>query len=441
MSFATLTPKMKPLTARKSKIVCVLDIGSSKIACMIAKLKPADPSEVLPSRSHKVDVLGFGHAQSAGIKSGVVVNGDEAEKAIRRAVADAESQANEQVESVILAISAGRIAGASWQAAIELTGSRVEESDIYRLMEIASNHDLQEGRSLLHSLPSTYSLDNAQGITEPRGMIGKNLGVEMHIISTDSLIARNLMLLIERCHLNVEAIVASPFASGLSVLTDDEAEIGTVCLDFGAGTTTFAVFAGGRLIDAGGISVGGKHITSDIARGLSISFDDAERLKVLHGGVIATKSDEREMYRVKSIGQEDYDLPHSVSRAQLIDIIRPRIDEILELVLKRLEEMPILGESDKRVVITGGGSLLTGLADFTGQILQRHVRLGRPMGVTGLPAIAKSPAFSTLTGLAIYPQFAGLEHYELTAPQELMGKSGLLSTRLRKTWGWIKESF
>jgi cell division protein FtsA len=436
-AFIPLTPKMKPLGAKKSQKVCVLDIGSSKIACLIADLKPISASESLPSRSHTVTVLGFGMSQSLGIKSGVVVHPDEAEKAIRKAVSDAEQEADLQAESIIVSIGAGKPLASSWRAEITLSSDRVEDKDIYRLMEAASGHGVEEGRSILHSLPSSYTLDNMNNIIEPRGMIGKTLGVDMHMVTVDTNIARNLMLLIERCHLNVEAVVSAPYASGLSVLTDDEIGIGTVCLDFGAGVTGISIFSGGHLIDVASVPIGGRHITTDISRGLSLSFEEAERLKVLHGGVIAIKSDERESFNVRRVGQEVNDLPVLVSRAQLIEIIRPRVDEILEMISLKLQTMRHDGESNKRLVVTGGGALLTGLSDLTGQFLKRQVRLSRPMGVFGLPSQAKSPVFATLTGLALYPQFAGHEHFEISANKNLNGYNGFFS----KSWSWIKESF
>lgn len=435
---AGLTPKMKPLSAKKLRLICVLDIGTSKIACMIARLKPTDHSEALPSRSHKIEMLGFGHAQSKGIKSGVVHNMDEAEAAIRLAVSEAETQADMQAEGVILAVSSGRMNSEGWFASIKTSSGKVEDSDLYRLMQAASEHSVTDGRAVLHSLPAHFTLDKERGISEPRGMLGKQLGVDMHMITMDANAARNLMLCVERTHLTVEAMVAAPYASALATLTDDEAEIGTICIDFGAGTTTCSVYAEGRLIHADSLAIGGRHITTDLARGLSLKLSEAERVKVLHGGVVVCKSDERDILPIKTIGNDEHDLPAFITRADVIEIIRPRVDEILELVAQRLNALPDILASAKHVVITGGGAQLTGLAELTANALQRPVRLGRPMGVSGLPAKAKSAQFSALVGLTVYPQMAGLEHFEVQTPAyKMTGTNGYVA----RTFNWIKESF
>jgi cell division protein FtsA len=246
------------------------------------------------------------------------------------------------------------------------------------------------------------------------------------------------MLCIERCHLTVEALVAAPFASGLAVLTDDEAELGTVCLDMGAGTTTLSVFAGGHFVHADAVAVGSHHVTMDIARGLSTRLSDAERIKVLNGACFAAKSDERDIVNVPSISEDERDIPNSVSRAQIIRIIRPRIDEILEMVRDRLVAAGSAAEVGRRLVLTGGGAQLPGLADLAAQVFGRQVRVARPVGVTALPDSAKGPPFAAAVGLSVYPQIAGVEHFE---PQRRFlaatGTDGYFS----RVGRWIRDSF
>ena len=264
-----LTPKMKPISPRRSALVAALDVGSSKIACLIARLRPHPPQQTLTRRTHAVEVIGFGHTEARGMKGGGVVNLAQAEEAIRLAVDAAEQMASVEIESVVLSISAGRLASELFAADVDIAGSTVSEGDIARVLAAGSRHSLRDGRAVLHSLPVGYSIDGTDGIRDPRGMLGSRFGVDMHVATTDIAAARNLMLAIERGHLAVEAMVASPYVAGLAVLADDEADLGAAVVDLGAGTTTMAVFVNGRLVHLEGFALGGLHITMDIARGLN----------------------------------------------------------------------------------------------------------------------------------------------------------------------------
>jgi cell division protein FtsA len=241
MSAQYFTPRMKPLSVRKSAILCALDVGTSKIACLIARLMPAGQSDLLRGRTHNCRILGIGHQRSRGLKGGVVIDMDEAEKAIRLAVDSAERMAGVQVESVIVSISGGRIGSSFYGAKVRVGDNSVSESDVHRVLEAAASRTAQHGRAVLHSMPRSFALDGATGVRDPRGMIGEELGAQMHVVSIDSAPVRNLMLAVERCHLDVEAVVAAPYAAGLAALVDDEAEMGTAVIDFGGGTTSIAV--------------------------------------------------------------------------------------------------------------------------------------------------------------------------------------------------------
>jgi cell division protein FtsA len=221
----------------------------------------------------------------------------------------------------------------------------------------------------------------------------------MHVATTDIAAARNLMLAVERCHLSVEAMVASPYVAGLSSLADDEADLGAAVVDMGAGTTTMAVFIGGRFVHLDGFALGGQHVTTDIARGLNARIVDAERIKTLYGSVLAGGSDERDMITVPPINDDEREQTQFVSRATLVQIIKPRVEEILEMVRDRLATSVFAAEARGRVVLTGGASQLVGVAQMAHQILGRQVRLGRPIGLRGMPDAHSGPAFSTAAGL------------------------------------------
>jgi len=433
-----LTPKMKPVSPRRAAVVAGLDIGTSKIACLIAKLEPQGPQEALRRRSHGVRVLGFAHTAAAGMKAGAVVDLVEAEEMVRQAIDTAESMAGVQIESVVASLSGGRLGSERFIANIELTNGVVTSNEIARVLAAASRHSVRDGRAVLHSLPIGYRLDAASGIREPRGMLGHRFGVDMHMVTAEVATVRNLMLTVERCHLGVEAMVASPYVAGLAALADDEADLGAAVIDLGAGTTTFAVFSGGRFMHADGFALGGAHVTMDLARGLNTRIADAERIKAIYGSVLAGGSDERDMITVPPVGDDEREPPQFVSRAQLVRIIRPRVEEILEMVRDRLKASPFAAEPRARVVLTGGASQLSGIGELASRILKRPVRIGRPLGVAGLPEAARGPAFAVAAGLLVYPQAAHLEHFEPRRTRQLMTGTGGYMARVGQ---WLRESF
>jgi cell division protein FtsA len=433
-----VTPKMKPVPARRSVVVAALDVGSSKVVCLIGRLRPRGPQQVLTRRSHSVDVIGFGHTVARGTKAGTVVNLVQAEDAIRCAVDAAERMASVEIESVVLSISSGRPASELFAAEIEIVGSAVSENDIARVLAAGGRHSLRDGRAILHSLPVGYSIDGVNGVRDPRGMLGARFGVDMHVATTDVAAARNLMLAVERCHLDVEAMAASPYVAGLAVLADDEADLGAAVIDMGAGTTTIAAFQAGRLVHIDGFALGGHHVTMDLARGLNAGITDAERIKTLYGTVLSGGSDERDMITVPPLDEHEREQAQFVSRATLVSIIKPRVEEILEMVRDRLAACPIAADRRGHVVLTGGASQLNGLPELAARIIGRPVRLGRPLGIAGLPDAAKGPAFAVAAGLLVYPQAAHLEHFEARRKRQLMTGTGGYFARVGR---WLRESF
>jgi cell division protein FtsA len=432
-----VAPKMKPLSPKRSALVAALDLGTSKISCLIARLTPNAPQDVLRRRTHAIEVIGFSHTGARGMKAGNVVDLVEAEEAVRHAVDVAERAAHRQVEAVIVSQSAGRISSELFAASVDIAGPTVNDSDIARVLAAGSQRSLRQGRVVLHSLPIGFALDDARGIRDPRGMLGRHFGVDMHVVTADAAAVRNLMLTVERSLLAVEAMAASPYVGGLAVLADDEADHGAAVIDMGAGTTTLAVFSSGRFIHADGFALGGFHVTMDLARGLSTSIYDAERIKTLYGSVLAGGLDERDMITVPTVGVDERDPPQFVSRATLTRIIKPRVEEILEMVRDRLATSPFSAEPRARVVLTGGASQLTGLPELAARILGRPVRIGRPLGVSGLPEDAKGAAFAVAAGLLVYPQTAHHEHFEPRQTRHRTGTGGYI----RRVGRWLRESF
>jgi cell division protein FtsA len=424
-SWSHMTPKMRPLSSRKGAVMAVVDIGTVKTACVIARLEPTDPSEAGHGRTHRCRVLGIGHQRSRGMKGGVVVDMDEAERVVRSAIDAAERMAGLTIESVVLAMTGGRIGSQHFLAETGVGGRAIQDREI-------------DGRAVLHALPTAFRLDGRASVKEPRGMIADRLAVDMHVACVDAAPARNLMLAVERGHVEIEALVAAPYASGLAVLEADEAEMGVAVFDCGGGTTSAAIFAGGALQHIDAIAVGGQHVTMDLARGLSMRLDDAERLKGIAGSCIDEPGSERDMLTVPQVGSDDTSASAYIPRSHVTRIIRPRIEEILELLRDRIRQAGFGPMLNRSVVLTGGGSQLQGLTALSQGILSRQVRLGRPAAIKGMPESAKSPAFAATAGLLIYPQVAGLEFLGV-------GRGGLPATGtqgyLSRMGRWLRESF
>jgi len=436
---SSVLPRIKPLSTKRASVVTVLDIGSSKVVCMIGRLTPINASEILAGRSHKIEILGIGHQKSRGLKAGVISDMEAVENSVRLAVDAAERMAGVTVESLIVNVTAGRICSEVHSAIVHLGGHEITGTDLRKVVTAATRQSDLSERAILHSLPAGYILDGERGISDPMGMYGDVLGVEMHVLSAERAPLKNLELSINRAHLTVEQMVATPYASGLAALVSDEAEMGCAAIDMGGGTTTISVFVDGKLVHADAIAIGGQHVTMDLARGLSTRFDDAERLKVIHGSAAAQAGDDRDILTVPRFGDDDAEQPLQVPRGLVARIVRARVEETLELIRGRIQQSgygPIVG---KRIVLTGGASQLTGLVETSRRILARNVRVGRPLGVSGLPASAKGPAFSTAVGLMIYPQMAHLETHGIgeSGLQVMNGAGGRLATVGR----WLKESF
>jgi cell division protein FtsA len=425
---------MNPLPPKRSATIAVLDIGTRKVTCAIARLKPLR-GEAIDGRSHSIDVLGLGQVRASGIKAGAVADLARAEESVRQAVSLAEQMAGVEIASVVLALSGGRIGGESYSASVQLNGPSVEQHDISRVLDAASLHSIRDGRAVLHSLPVNFALDGNRGIREPRGMLANDLAVDLQVVTADLPALRNLVLCVERCHLTVEGVVAAPYAAGLAVLTGDEVELGATVIEFGAGTTTLAAFVGGHCVHVDGIALGGQHITTDLARGLSLRLSDAERLKILHGSVIGYTSDDHDMISVPAF-EGDIEAPDAVARSRIVAVTRPRAEEILELLRERMKEAGVFGEPSRQIVLTGAGAELTGLADLVSRMFGRTARVGKPFGVSGLKDWDAGPGLAVAAGLLVYPQYADREHFE--PRRRRAGEPGGYFIQMGR---WLRESF
>jgi cell division protein FtsA len=369
----------------------VLDIGSTKIACLIGRAES----------DGRLRALGFGWQKGRGVKSGGIVDLDEAEHAIRAAVGAAEDMADTRLKSVVVNLSCGQPESRLFNVQWPVDGRAVTTDDIRRVVREARSRALSEGRETIHSLPLGFATDETGGVTDPRGLFCEILTAQLHVIDASNAALRTLAACLSRCELDIAALVSAPMASGLSVLVGDERELGATVIDMGGGTTTMSVFAEGQVLHTAQLPLGGMHVTNDIARMLSTSVAHAERLKALYGNVQGSPDDERELLPVPQVGEDEHQIA-KIPRSLLISVIRPRLEEIFELVKDRLDTAGLGTAGGTRVVLTGGASQLGGVREMAAQMLERNVRLGKPGAMIGMPDSATAPNFATLVGLLAF---------------------------------------
>jgi cell division protein FtsA len=408
----------------RTGLIAALDIGTTKVCCLIAHALG----------DGAIRIVGIGHHASRGLRGGTVIDMDAAQNTILTAISAAEELAGDRIRDVIINVSGGDLASQSCSVETPVSGREINDSDMRQVLALGRAVEQPDDRNLLHCIPIGYKIDATRGIRDPRGMYANMLGVDMHIVSARTAPLRNVATCVERCHLDIEAIVAAPYASGLACLVEDEIDLGVTIVDMGGGTTTIAVFYNGEVVHIDSIPVGGKHVTSDIARGLATPLAHAERMKTLYGSTLPSPSDERELIDVPLIGEEQANHPNHVPRSLLNGIIRPRMEETFELVRSRLEMASMDRFAGRRLVLTGGASQLQGVRELAALVLEKQVRMGRPMRISGLPEATSGPAFSTGTGLlryAVEKSSDGRENAEAMPPEGAFNRIGQ----------WLRENF
>ncbi len=406
--------------------IAVLDIGTTKIVCLIATT----------AEDGSFAVTGVGHQLSKGVKSGVITDIAEAGTSITAAVHAAEQMAGVTIENVIVSANGTNLKSRHVSVELDVLADGVSDQDIADIIYEGCASLSGDDVGILHCFPSHYSLDNARHLRDPRGMIGKKLGADLQIITAREQYLKNVAQCIGRSHLNIADHVLASHASALSVLEKDEMDLGVTLIDMGGGTTSFSVFVGGRNIYSDSIPVGGNHVTSDIAQGLSTSLHHAERLKTLHGSAVNSVKDTEVMIDVPQLGErEDEDEPTTMPRAMLVGVIRPRMEEIFELIRGKLEAAGVDKIAGRRCVITGGASQMIAVSDLAERMLGKQVRKGKPMPIAGLAEAVSGPAFASVIGMLHYVHHRPWEEEILTAAQ---ARKGWLPERLLN---WIRENF
>ena len=420
-----MTKRERPQTPRHGTIAAI-DIGTTKIACFIAK----------HTDDGVLTVTGIGHQLSRGIKSGVITDIGEAGTSITAAVHAAEQMAGETIEDIIVSVNGTNLKSRNVSVELDVLADGVSDQDIADIIHegCASLHSTES--SIIHCFPAHYQLDGARGLRDPRGMIGKKLGAELQIITAREPYIRNLSQCLAKAHLNVSEYVMASHAAAMSVLEEDEMNLGVTLIDMGGGVTSFSVYVGGRNVYSDSIPVGGNHVTSDIAQGLSTSLHHAERLKTLHGSAINSVKDSEVMIDVPQLGErEEEDEPTTMPRAMLVGVIRPRMEEIFELIRGKLEASGVDKIAGRRCVLTGGASQMLGVGDLAAKMLGKQVRKGKPLPLPGLAEAVSGPAFSGVIGMLRYVNHRPWEEQILSAESS---RRRFLPERIVN---WFRENF
>lgn len=376
-------------------LVASLDLGASKIACFIMRPEGARQAD------RSIRVAGVGYVQSRGVRAGAIIDMEAASQAIAQAVERAEAMANVSIRGVRVSVPGAGCASHRVSAQVSLGLKPISDLDLNRAIASALAQVRFPNRRAIHLLPVSWSVDEQTGVRDPRGLNGRNLGLELLVVTIDENVFNNIVQCVAQAHLEVHAIVSAPLAAAVAALEEDEKELGCICIDMGASSTTLAVFMGGTLIHVDCLNVGGGHVTADIARGLSTTLAGAERLKTLHGSAIASSNEDRETVEAPPRGDDRGGAPIVVPRSILKGIIAPRVEEIFELLREKIKASGVHVEPGAGIVLTGGASQLAGVRELAIRVFDRPVRLGKTVRVPHLGDAAAGPSFAATAGVIL----------------------------------------
>ena len=378
---------------KKSRnIHTVIDIGNNKISCLIGTS--------VNSNDIQIKVLGFGQHASAGISNGLVVNMNQVANSIARAVEDAENMAGFPIKNVVCSLAGGRPITKVIRNKLKINNGKIIKSDLAKVLKINSSEQISNYK-LLSSTPIRFFIDNNIYVENPIGMNSDNLIADISYTYGDKAIMKNIVSAVELCHLSVEKFIISPQASGASTMVRDERKNGAIIIDLGEDITSIGVFINDKIVFSDSIPIGGIHITSDIVRGLGTKSEDAEKIKILYGSALSNETDEYTSIEIPIVSDEGEIINQQIPKAMLTAIIKPRIEETFELVKRRLNYFKRNSNFLNKVVLCGGGANLNNIREFASTFLETNVRIGRPIGLIGLPEIVQTPTFSCLAGLLI----------------------------------------
>ncbi len=407
------------IPAYRPGLVSALDIGSSKIACVIGRAEQG-----------RLKILGSALRESAGLRAGTVTSLELAEESIRDCVAAAENHADARIQNVLITVNCGQPVSVNSRAVMALDGALVSDAHLRALLGDGRARCQLADHEIIQSAPTAYVVDEARGVRNPSGMFCQRIGVAMHAVAVKPSPLQNLKLAVERCHLNVVGTLFSAYAAGLACLSEDERQIGATVIDMGGGCTAIAVFLEGHLVHADVVPLGGLAVTYDVSRGLSAPLSAAERVKTLFGAALGDMDMGADLVSVPQMGEDGEDSAIRVPRSMLTRIIQARLTEIFEEVQKRLQASGFDAAAGRRAVLTGGACQLAGTRELASRLLNKQVRIGRPQNFPGLAAANAGPDYAAAIGLLT----AGA-----TMPPEMINPELAMMAPEQKDKGWWRR--
>jgi len=402
-------------------LIVGLDIGTSKIAAIVAELRHGGGFEV----------IGMGSHPSRGLKKGVVVNIEATVNAIQRALEEAELMADCKIREVYTGIAGSHIKSINSRGMVAIKDREVTQQDVARVIETAKAIPIPADQQVLHILNQEFIVDGQGDVREPLGMSGVRLEVSVHIVTGAVSAAQNIVKCVRRCGLSVRDLVLQPLASATAVLSEDEKDLGVCLVDIGGGTTDIAVFTQGAIRHTGVIPIAGDQITNDIAMALRTPTAEAEAIKTRHGVALRQLADPNEMIEVPGIGDRG---PRVMSRQTLAEVIEPRVEELFSLVQKVLRESGFEEVLSSGIVLTGGSAVMQGMVELGEEIFHMPVRVGMPRYTGGLQEVVRNPRFATAVGLLL----EGASQVRQGQLQRQNGSVGAVLARMRE---WFQRNF
>jgi len=409
------------MSKESKNLIVGLDIGTSKIACIVAEM----------TAEGTLEVIGAGMHESSGMKKGMVVNIDATVGAIQQALQEAELMADCKIREVYTGIAGGHIRSSNAHGMIKIKDKEVAQTDVVRAIDTASSISLPGDQQILHILEQEFSIDGQEGIKKPLGMSGLRLEVEIHIVTGAVSAVQNILKCIHRCGLEVNDMILQPLASSKAVLADDEKELGVCLVDIGGGTTDVAIFTNGAIRHTAVIPIAGDQITNDIAMALRTPTRDAEDIKIKYGCALRQLATDAPI-EVPGVGERS---ARMLSRQTLAEVIEPRVEELYSLVQTELRRSGMEELLSSGIVITGGSAALQGMVELGEEIFHLPVRLGLPRNIGGLSAVVKTPRYATGVGLLLY----GLERRQRNEVERV--GAGSFKEVLEKMAAWFRGNF
>jgi len=406
---------------KKENLVVGLDIGTTKICAIVGSIT-----------DEGLDVVGIGTSPSKGLRKGVVINIEATVGAIKKALQEAELMAGCEIKSVFTGIAGGHIKGFNSQGVIAIKNREVNNDDVRRVIDAAKAIAIPMDREVIHILPQEFIIDDQDGIKEPLGMSGVRLEAKVHIVTGAVASAQNIIKCCNRAGVDVADIVLEQLASSEAVLSPDEKELGVALVDIGGGTTDIAIFVDGAIKHTSVLSLGGNHLTNDIAVGLRTPTAEAEKIKQAYGCCLTASVGKDETIEVPSVGGRE---PRILSRQLLAEILEPRVEEIFSLVNREIVKSGFEDLIASGVVITGGSAILPGMPELAEQIFNLPVRRGTPRDIGGLTDVVNSPIYATGVGLVKYGS------RNMQTKNFIIGQENIFDKVVRRMKEWFGEFF